>query len=154
MPMPNNEPGGLYLHLGTENSEPYEVECDYKTDDCGYDIDLHCVKGVMQAVDDPLYWAKSVNKPCPVCKGTGKRRVRVTGKVAVAFDEFEEIGSASSYSLDAKRTDISSGWHYFSEDFREQQKALISTLVTRFRNNTLPASVRDGLHEEDCDEAM
>ena len=118
--MPNhNEPSGLYLHI---YSEPYEVECE-RCNGTGI------IKG------DPIT-SLTMKARCPVCHGTGKRRVRLTGMVAVEHEIEEE------YCTMRLRCE---GKTFLDED------ALAEDAIRRYRADTLPASVREGLTLEVCE---
>ena len=139
-PMPTNEPGGLYLVLGTENSEPWTFPCK------GCD-------GKGQRLDDvPPYYGAVAVIDCHECKGKGQRRVRLVGKVAVELD----CGTYSDPPTIYIPLDLTNGKliEAYIGTSGGEVKQLVTDVTAAYRANTLPAAVRDGLHEEDCDEAM
>ena len=126
--MTTNEPGGLYLVLGTENSEPWTFPCK------------GC-EGKGQRLDDvPPYYGAVAVIDCHECKGKGQRRVRVVGKVAVE-------DQPTTWRGEIKR------WYVAGDSAVERQSLdlLAKAIVEGYRADTLPAAVRDGLHQEDCD---
>ena len=121
MATPNNEPG-LYLHI---KSEPWEKVCDV-------------CKGSGR---HPAGGKWSI---CEVCRGTRKRRVRLTGMVAVEIGHDGYNGEPIWFDLDSK-------YQCYETPDNLDAEELIAWLIKEYRADTLPAAVRDGLHQEDCD---
>jgi len=83
---------------------------------------------------------------CSVCHGsgtgTGTRRVRLVGVVEVGWVERLRTAGWSDW-LNVFHTDI---------DFRGDISGTIEKLVLRYRANTLPDSLREGLRVEEVEE--
>ena len=88
---------------------------------------------------------------CPICHGTGKRKVRLRGWCEVGIDELFEIDSASEYSLDVYGTSISSGWFSLSELETKARDEVTKKLIAAHFDGTLPQGVAH-IEEVDADD--
>ena len=119
-------PNRLLLEI---ESEPYEVTCIPKA--C-----CECDAWGSQCTNDSRHGYDT--KKCKKYR-TGKRRVRVTGMVEV---EVKAIDTMEGAELLYGQKDL---------EIAGTCKSIICHVVRRYRTDTLPASVRDGLTQEDCE---
>ena len=118
---------GLWLHLGTENSEPYEVECE------------GC-KGKGQRIEDvPPYYGACAMKDCWKCHGKGQRTLRLVGVVEVVLER-GWLRCAHTYNP-----------KFITPASEPDYEGLISECNAAYRAKTLPEAVREHLKEEDCE---
>ena len=129
MPTPTNQLNGLWLHLGTENSEPYEVECE------GCKGKGHWFEGHL----DEFETARRAKRECPYCHGKGQHTVRLVGVVEVVLER-GWLRCAHTYNP-----------KFITPASEPDYEGLISECNAAYRAGTLPDTVRAHLREVDAE---
>ena len=143
MPTQTNQPTGLYLHLGQDNSPAYEEKCkacgnDNKCHSCIYYGNEHRFKECVQS--DTMSLGRCNSYKCLFCHGTGHVLKRVEGAVEAKVQHVDR--GYLDYIWYSTLDDIYGG---------RTLEELIDVLIAAYRDDTLPTALREGLREEDAE---
>jgi hypothetical protein len=120
-------------------SEPYQVECDNTWYPDPYQGEAECRSGFMVLKETGKPLTKSLSNGIPAmiecsCHGTGTRTVRLVGVVPVEY-------GANTYGV----------WDIEPPIIHSLDESVHDQVVRRWKDDTLPDEVREGLKEVSCD---